>query len=74
MNRRRTDHDETQICKVDNLLRNQAQDIERLRSEVAVLEIELESASAYRRMRHRIDMAIVAVVVAGTAVACVVKL
>lgn len=54
--RRRTDHDDTQICRVDNLLRNMSEENERLRADVAGLEIENAAMRArlYRQsLAHR---------------------
>lgn len=54
--RNRSAHDDTQICRVDNLLRNQGETIEQLRADVAGLEIENAAMRArlYRQsLAHR---------------------
>ena len=68
--RKRSDADDTHICRVDNLLRNQAETIERLNGVIVDLDDQLVQARA-RLFKSRALNALAALGAAGGAlVAC----
>ena len=68
--RKRSDADDTAICRVDNLLRNQAEEIERLKAVVAGIDIDNDALHSKLVRARALNALAILVAGGGVIVAC----